>query len=95
MSYISKEFLTKENGLLDKRAKVLAGEIYKRVDVLHREFLEQNKLDEKKSKLFDFYSKLYKSLTKELVYEEFRIIKEFLELIGDSKIEFINKKPEK
>jgi len=94
MNYVSKEILVKKEGLLDRRAIALAGELYKRVDVLHKEFIEQNELDDKTKELFKFYSKLYKALVKELVYEEFRVIKKFLDLIAISKIEFINKEPE-
>ena len=75
MDNISKNFLTKQNGFLDVRAKTLVGKLLKRIDVLS---LTKNLTPE-----------LYKNLVKELVYEEFRVMKGFITLIN-SKIEFTN-----
>ena len=62
--------------MLDVRARTLVGKLLKRIDVL---CLTKNLTPE-----------LYKSLVKELVYEEFRTLREFINVSANSKIEFVD-----
>ena len=58
------ENIEKINNLIDKQARNLVGILCKRVEVLEKE----NKLD----------PSLYKKLAKELIYEQFRNLKELI-----------------
>ena len=73
------ENIDKINNLIDKQARNLVGTLCKRIEVLNKE----NKFD----------PSLYKQLAKELVYEQFRNLKELINvhvLVG--KVVFKSKK---
>lgn len=75
--------LQKLNEFIDSSARVLVGTLLKRVEVLEKEKV--------------LTSKLYKSLTKELIYENARNLKKLIEVYETvGKVEFkLNDTPEK
>jgi hypothetical protein len=66
------------NKILDKQARTLVGKLCKRIEVLER----NNK----------FAPNLYKELSKELVYEQFRDIKTVLNIYSEASVTFVQDK---
>ena len=66
------------NNLWDKQARTLVGKLCKRIEVLeHRNALTPD---------------LYKDLVKELVYEQFRDIKQILKMREEASVSFLNER---